>query len=125
METALRMSTNAGGAILNKHGKPLGMENKMWINPGGIANIASLGESSDQHHMCFNNAKEDAFTVQEWDDTEGRNTVKFLQNHVSNSCGHEFGKEILTQPRCDTGGQAQPVNAVTENLANCRAMQMS
>ena len=40
---ALRMSTNAGQGGLDKHGKSPGMEHKMWINPEGIANIASLG----------------------------------------------------------------------------------
>ena len=94
------------------------MENKMWMNPGGIANVASLGDSSDQHHACFNNAKEDAFAVQEWDDTEGMNTMKFPWNCASNLCSYEFGKEFLTQLRCDVGGQAQLVSAVAENQAN-------
>ena len=92
-ETALRMSTNTGGAILNKHGKSPGMENEMWINPGGMANVARLKDSSDQCHVHFNNPKEDAFTEREQDDTEGDNTMKFPRNCVSNLCGHKFGKE--------------------------------
>ena len=117
-ETALRMSTNTGGAILNKHGKSPGMENEMWINPGGMANVANLGDSSDQCHVCFNNAEEDTFMAREWNDTEGKNTVKFPWNHTSNLHGYKFGEEFLMQPRHDVGGQAQPVSAVAENGAN-------
>ena len=76
-ETALRMSMNAGKVSSDKHGKLPGMEHKMWINPEGTANTASPGDPSDQCHVYFNDAEEDAFVVQEWDDVEGRNTMKF------------------------------------------------
>ena len=56
-EMSLRMSTNAGKASLDKHGKSPGMEHKMWINPEGTANTARLGDSSDQHHVHFDNLK--------------------------------------------------------------------
>ena len=72
-EMALRMLTNAGKASLDKRGKSPGMEHKMWINPEGMANMASLGDSSDQCHVPFNNAEEDAFVVQEWDSVKARN----------------------------------------------------
>ena len=114
-EMALRMSTDAGKASLDKHGKLPGVEHKMWVNPEGTANVASLGDLSDQYHVYFNNAEEDVFVVREWDDTDGSNAVKFPRNHVSNLHSYKFGKEFLTQPRSEVEGQAQLVSTVAKN----------
>ena len=90
-ETPMRMSLNARGSTLDEHGKMLGLESETWLNPEGIANAASSGNSSDQCHVHFNNAIEDAFVLREWEDIEGENAVKFPCDCVLNLCSHKFG----------------------------------
>ena len=62
-KSAMQMTTNAGGSILNEHGEMFGLKHKMWVNEDGTANVASSGGFSDKHHAHFNNAEEDAFIV--------------------------------------------------------------
>ena len=76
----------------------LGLKHKMWVNDEGAADMASLGDSSNEHHVHFNDAKEDAFIVCDWDDIEGKNSVKFPWNCILNSCSCKFLKSHLEQP---------------------------
>ena len=46
------------------------------MNKDDMANMASSGDFSDECHVCFNDAAEDAFIVCEWDNDKGKHHVR-------------------------------------------------
>ena len=83
--------------------------------------MASLRDFSDECHAHFNDAVEDAFIIRDWDDIEGKNSVKFPWNCISNSHSCKFPKAHLEQPHEEVDKKMQSVNAVSENQSHCSA----
>ena len=62
---SLNMGTNNGAKKLNQECDIPGLDDlEVWFNEGGICTVLSLGKMSDQYHITYDNAKEDAFLVQ-------------------------------------------------------------
>ena len=49
-----------------------GMKKKAWEDKTGFADIESSVDLADQCHVKFDNAVEDVFALQEWDDAKKR-----------------------------------------------------
>ena len=59
----LSLSTQAGTTSTNLMGDLPGYHRRVWFHPEGIANILSLKNVSDRHHVWFNSADDNAFHV--------------------------------------------------------------
>ena len=122
-EVAMQMTANAGGSVLDEHDEMLGLKHNMWVNEDGMETTASPEDFSDQHHVHFDGAEEDAFIVCDWDDVKGKNAVRFPWNCILNFCSHKFPKAHPEQPHDKVDKKMQSVNAVAENCSHHSAKQ--
>ena len=86
----LNMSTNVGQKSMNHKGEMVGLKAKAWTDKEGVANAFSLADLADQCHVTHDNAKEDTFNVESWEDDKDKVSIKFPRDEASRPHGHRF-----------------------------------
>ena len=99
------MNTNAGRKSTNKRGDVVGLDAKARTDEDSAANVFNFTDLADQHHVTHDNADEDAFMVQSWEDDQDNDVnLKFPRDKASRLCGYRFLTECTNRnkpPMCD------------------------
>ena len=86
----------------------------------GFADVTSFMETADQCHAQCNEAEEDAFFVNKWNDNQDNQEIKFKSHcHCAlKSCDFKFSNEHQNQ-KCDE--KLHLVEIAKENRSNASA----
>ena len=82
----------------------VGLKAKAWTDKEGVANVFSLADLADQHHVTHDNAKEDAFKVESWEGDDDEVSIKFPRDEASRLCSHRFLADYINRNKplvCD------------------------
>ena len=75
----LNVNADARRKLMNKRRDVVGLNAKAQTDEDRVANLFYFADSADQCHMMHDNAEEDAFAVQSWEDDEDNDAkLKFL-----------------------------------------------
>ena len=75
----------------------------------------SFAELADQYHIKYDNAKEDAFIINEWNNKQSGNEVKFQQNYKANLYNFKFSDKYLNRAKHN---DLQLIETIAENRKN-------